>query len=209
MTTLTNIQQSIICIAAFTANGDIEKLTPSLHQGLDSGLTINQIKAILEQMYAYAGFPRSLNGLATFMNVIAQRKEKGIDDQKGEEPTTFPKDKTSLEVGSANQTALVGQVVSGALFDFSPEADHFLKAHLFGDIFQNDVLTWKQRELATIAGLANMQGVNPQLQAHYNISLHNGITGQQLNEFINLLEKVCGKEVADNANVVLQSVRNK
>ena len=90
------------------------------------------------------------------MNVIEQRKGNRIDDPKGEEHTPFPKNKTSLDFGRTNQTALVGQVVFGALLDFSPEVDHFLKAHLFGDIFQNDVLTWQQHKLATIAGLAKM-----------------------------------------------------
>lgn len=208
-TLLTESQHAIISISAFTASGDLDKLSVSLQQGLDSGLSINQIKALLEQMYAYAGFPRSLNGLATLMGVIELRKKKGINDLEGKEATPFPKDKTSLDVGRDNQTQLVGQVVSGALFDFSPAADHFLKAHLFGDIFQNDVLTWQQRELATIAGLANISGVNPQLQAHYHISLHNGLTAQQLNEFIDVLATICGQDIADNADQVLQQVLEK
>jgi 4-carboxymuconolactone decarboxylase len=57
---LSAIQKSIIPIAAFTANGDREKLKTALNEGLDAGLTVNEIKEILVQMYAYAGFPRSL-----------------------------------------------------------------------------------------------------------------------------------------------------
>jgi 4-carboxymuconolactone decarboxylase len=37
-------QRSIIPIAAFTANGDMEKLRTALHEGLDAGLTVNEIK---------------------------------------------------------------------------------------------------------------------------------------------------------------------
>ena len=59
-------QHSIIPIAAFTATGDLEKLRTALHAGLDAGLTVNEIKEILVQMYAYAGFPRSLNGITHF-----------------------------------------------------------------------------------------------------------------------------------------------
>lgn len=43
-------------ISAFTAQGDLENLKVALNKGLDSGLTINQIKEVLVQMYAYAGF---------------------------------------------------------------------------------------------------------------------------------------------------------
>ena len=69
-------QQSIIPIAAFTADGDIERLKPALNKGLDNGLTVNEIKEVMVQLYAYAGFPRSLNALAAFMNVVDERKAK-------------------------------------------------------------------------------------------------------------------------------------
>lgn len=76
-------QQGIIAIAAFTANGDQEKLKSALNKGLDAGLTVNEIKEILVQMYAYAGFPRSLNGIGTFMAVMDERKAKGVKDEEG------------------------------------------------------------------------------------------------------------------------------
>ena len=52
-------QQSIVTIAAFTANGDLQKLKTALNEGLDAGLTVNEIKEVLVQMYAYCGFPRA------------------------------------------------------------------------------------------------------------------------------------------------------
>ena len=48
-------QEKIVTIAAFTANGNLQKLNTALSDGLDAGLTINEIKEILVQMYAYAG----------------------------------------------------------------------------------------------------------------------------------------------------------
>src|SRR4051812_40242029 len=76
-------QQSIVTIAALTATGDLENLRKALNGGLDSRLTVNEIKEILAQMYAYAGFPRSLNGINTFMTVLEERKKKGIKDAEG------------------------------------------------------------------------------------------------------------------------------
>jgi len=72
--TLNAKQQSIVTIAAFTANGDLKKPKTTLNDGLDAGLTVNEVKEILVQMYAYAGFPRSLNGIGTFMAVMEERK---------------------------------------------------------------------------------------------------------------------------------------
>ena len=64
---LTHQQQAMIPIAAFTARGDMNRLTLALNEGLDAGLTVNEIKEILVQLYAYCGFPRSLNALGCFM----------------------------------------------------------------------------------------------------------------------------------------------
>lgn len=156
---LNNKEIAILPIAAFTASGEIERLITSLEHGVESGLTVNIIKSVLVQMYAYAGFPRSLNGLGAFMAVLEARKRRGIVDEEGDAGRAMTNG-DSLEVGTRNQTLLVGQPVSGALFEFALAIDAYLKAHLFGDIFQSEVLSWKERELATIAALANMSGVN-------------------------------------------------
>lgn len=74
--TLTEKQQSIIQISAITAKGNLQALKPLLNKGLDAGLTINQIKEALVHLYAYCGFPRSIRGLQTFMEVLDERKAK-------------------------------------------------------------------------------------------------------------------------------------
>ena len=73
-------QQSIVTISAFTAKGDLLQLQKALRDGLDAGLTVNEIKEVLVQLYAYTGFPRSLNALQTFADVLNQRKQNGIKD---------------------------------------------------------------------------------------------------------------------------------
>ena len=70
----------------------MEKLKTALNKGLDAGLTVNEIKEILIQMYAYAGFPRSLNGINTFMAVVDERQVKGIRDEMGKEARPMPVD---------------------------------------------------------------------------------------------------------------------
>jgi len=64
---LSKAEKALVSIAAFTASGNISKLKESLHQGLDDGLTINEIKEALVHIYAYAGFPLSLIGINTFI----------------------------------------------------------------------------------------------------------------------------------------------
>lgn len=139
---LDNKQQAIIPIAAFAAKGDTEKLAAEIQHGLDTGLTINEIKEVLIQLYAYAGFPRSLNALGVLMGVVEQRQQQGITDNAGEDASSFPENWNALEGGTQNQTRLIGKPVTGPLFTFAPAIDQFLKTHLFGDIFQRDTLSW-------------------------------------------------------------------
>jgi len=146
---------------------------------LDAGLTENEIKEVLVQMYAYAGFPRSLNGLGAFLGVVDARKARGIADTVGPEASPLPTGKPLRELGTEIQTQLFGPV-HGRLFDFAPVADAFLKDHLFGDIFGRDVLTHQDRELATVAALAAMHGTEGQLVAHCGAALAVGMTEAQL-----------------------------
>jgi len=199
-------QQGIIPIAAFTARGDLEKLKVSLNEGLDAGLSVSEIKEILVQLYAYTGFPRSLNAIGAFMGVMEERGRKGIKDVPGKEPSPLPANKSSIELGTEIQTRLVGKPVTGAIYSFAPAIDQFLKGHLFGDIFGRDNLDFQSREIATIAALASMDGVNPQLQAHFNVGLNTGLTEVQLRSLITVLESNVGKKEAANANETLAKV---
>lgn len=196
-------QQAIIPIAALTACGDMARLTTALHEGLDAGLTVNEIKEVLVQLYAYCGFPRSLNGLGCFMSVMNIRQAQGIVDEAGKEATPAEAGWDSLTAGRDTQTALVGRAVSGPLFDFAPAIDTHLKAHLFGDIFQRDVLDWQTRELATISALAAIPGAESQLKSHFAISQHNGISPEQFHAFIAVLAAKCAPDMAANANAML------
>ena len=169
-------------------------------------MTVNEIKEILVQLYAYAGFPRSLNGIGTFMAVMEEREHKGIKDTIGREASPLPANRNSVALGTEIQTRLAGKPVTGPLFTFAPAIDQFLKGHLFGDIFGRDNLDFQSRELATISALAAMAGVNPQLQAHLNIGFNVGLTEAQLRSLIAVLKTRVGKKEADNAADVLGKV---
>ncbi|MGJ7607009.1 carboxymuconolactone decarboxylase family protein [Variovorax sp. LT1R20] len=186
--TLSLRQQSIIPIAAFAAAGDIARLNTAIEQGLDAGLTINDSKEVLVQVYAYAGFPRSLNALGELMKVVEARKQRGIQDKQGQLPSRpIPKGDALLAAGTANQTKLVGQPVKGALFDFAPAVDEYLKTHLFGDVFERDNFDWPSRELATVGMLSALPGAESQLQSHMGISMNVGITAAQLDQLTQVL----------------------
>jgi 4-carboxymuconolactone decarboxylase len=202
-------QQSIVSIAALTAVGDLEHLKTELNTGLDAKLSINEIKEVLVQLYAYCGFPRSLNGINTFMNVIQERKVKGIQDTPGKEATPVTDTIDKYERGRRTLETLTKttQIKPAPGFgEFAPRIDIFLKEHLFADIFDSDVLNFQQRELATISALAALEGVTPQLQAHITMGMNTGLTESQLKQVILLIEKHIGKKQAEVAKSVLSNI---
>lgn len=203
---LTPKQQGIIPIAAFTANGDQASLKTALHAGLDAGLTVNDIKEIQIHLYAYVGFPRALNGLATLMSVLEERKAKGITDPTGEAAHPLPTDKSSLELGKAVQTQLVGKPVSGPLFDFAPAINQLLQSHLFGDLFGRGILDYPDREIATVSALASLDGVDAQLKAHIGIAHNVGLTQPQLAALTAVLSDTVGEKEGRRAEQALQAV---
>lgn len=206
---LSSRQQAIIPIASFTADGNLERLKPALSDGLEAGLTLNEIKEIFAHLYAYVGFPRALNGQATFMGVVAERKEQGIQDVEGKEASPVPADFDRNRYGAEVRAKLSGREkdMTGAPWqEFSPIMDTYLKEHLFADIFVRDVLSHQDRELATIAALANMTGTGSQLGFHLGGAMNTGLTKEQLEDFISVFEtKVC-KASAESAKKILVGV---
>ncbi len=176
--TLTAKELAIVDLSAAVARGDQTALSNALNTGFDAGLTLNEAKELVGQLYAYCGFPRALNAATTLMKVAAEKKPA-----EGRGPNPPPAGK-ALDYGTANQTKLCGTPVKGALFDFHPQLDEYLKAHLFGDIFARDNLDWRTREIATVAALAARPETEPQMKAHIAIAKNNGVTDAQAAEIV-------------------------
>lgn len=202
--TLSAKQQAIPLIAAAMATSDMPRLDAALNQGLDAGLSISEAKEILVQLYAYTGFPRSLNALGELMKVLEARKQRGIQDAPGHEPSgVIPSGDDLLAVGKANQTQIAGAPVQGPLFDFAPVINQYLQAHLFGAIFERDNLDWQSRELATLGALAATPGVEAQLRSHMAASMRVGLTAAQLRQLIQVLADHGDADAAKRAREAL------
>ena len=197
-------QQAIPLIASFMAASEMPKLNAALHQGLDAGLTISEAKEILVHLYAYVGFPRSLNALGELLKVVDARKQRGIEDAPGREPSrAIPTGDQLLAVGTANQTKISGAPVKNAVTDFAPAINQFLQTHLFGDIFERDNLDWQSRELATVGALAATPGAEPQLRSHMAASMRTGLTAAQMRQLTEVLAEQGDTQAAKRASVAL------
>ena len=160
-------------------------------------------------LYAYTGFPRSLNALSAFMEVLDERKAKGIEDVMGKEASPVPLDLDRDEYGSNVRAKLAGldTIPPPAKWQlFSPAIDTFLKEHLFADLFVRDIISHQDRELATIAALANMTGTEGQLRFHLGAAMNTGLTQAQMNDFISVFTVTVGKAQAESAQKILTEV---
>ena len=206
---LTIRQQHIVPIAAYTANGDLIQLKTALNGGLDAGLTVNEIKEVIVHLYAYCGFPRSIRGLQTFMEVVDDRASQGITDKMGVEASLITNDLSKYERGKKNLEELLGRSITGpqtGYAAFAPVIEIFLKEHLFADIFDRDILTFADRELVTISVLSSIGGVEPMLRSHLAICLNLGYTPEQLTEFVRIIKSTVSKKAAKNAQSVIDEV---
>lgn len=202
-------EQSIISISALTAKGDLEELKTTLNTGLENGLTVNEIKEVLIHSYAYCGFPRSIRGLQTFMEVLDERKAKGINDKIGKDASSIDKTNSKYERGKKILEELTQTPQSDTLKGYSafaPTMDTFLKEHLFADIFERDVLNYQQRESVTISVIATIGNAEPMLRSHLTICLNVGLTPQQLQQFVGVIKSTIGKKEAKSAQKVLDEV---
>ena len=96
-------------IACDEAKGDLVALESAIHNGLEAELTVSQIKEALSQLYAYTGFPRSLNALGVLQNVVESRKSKDKRVIMGEDASPLGDEYDALKEGTRVQTQLTGK----------------------------------------------------------------------------------------------------
>lgn len=196
-------QQSIVAIACLEAKGDIDGLKTAINEGLDAGLTVSQVKEALSHLYAYTGFPRSLNGLGALQGVLDERKQCGINDPEGKEADPLPEGYDALKQGTEVQSKLTGRAYN---YTFAPATDYYLKAHLFGDIFARNNLTHAQRELVTVSALSGLEGCEAQLKSHINGARNMGVTDAELHSIPAVLAAKVGEREAWRAQKAIAEV---
>ncbi len=184
--TLTERQQGLAACACLMAQGDLERLEPAVRQALDNGVTVNELKEAFSQLYAYTGFPRSLNALGVLSKVLENRNPAWQEGKPWTRPAEWDDARKAYELGKKNQTQLSGRPFD---YTFCPQDDYYLKSHLFGDIFAGDQLTAADREIVTVAALSGLVGVAPQLAAHKQGAVNMGNTPELVDELCAWLDK--------------------
>jgi alkylhydroperoxidase/carboxymuconolactone decarboxylase family protein YurZ len=202
-------QEKVVSIASYTAISNTIELTKALNEGIDSGLTINEIKEVFIQLCMYCGFPRGIRGIDIFMDVLANRKAKGIEDEEGREASPVNDIRPKYERGKEVHVTITGytkeQLRFGAMA-FIPKIDVQLKEYIFCDVYESDVLSYADREIATVSALLSMNDIAPQAQFHINTAFSVGLTEAQIRHLISIIENHFGQAKGDLGRSLLTNV---
>lgn len=202
-------EKNIILISSLTASGDLQRLKPALHKALEEGLTLSEAKEIMIHLYAYCGFPRAIRGLQTLMEVTDQRGKEGMKITYGREVSQIFSSDTKYNRGKENLAKLTGIPPSSVLSGyaaFAPTIDVFLKEHLFSDLFDRDVLTYKEREWVTVSVIAAIGKAEPMLRSHLGICMRLGVSAGEMKEYVSTLSKTIGKKKLKSVNQILKEI---
>lgn len=114
------------------------------------------------------------------------------------------KEADRIEVCKENyHTLFGGEALTGEGTD--PEMMDILQKFIFGEVFQTEELSLKQREMITCITLATMQTL-PQLKAHAGAALNVGVTPAELREVMYLTAPFIGFPKMLNAVATLNEV---
>ncbi len=181
---LSGRQLHLAACAALEAQGDLVRLEPAVRAALDAGVTVNELKEAFSQLYAYTGFPRSLNALGVLSKVLENGNDAWNEGKTWTRPAVWDNADAALKLGTEVQTKLSGRPFD---YTFCPQDDFYLKSHLFGDIFAGDQLTPADREIVTVAALSALKGVSSQLASHKAAAVRMGNTQEQIDELCRFL----------------------
>lgn len=136
-----------------------------------------ELREALVHLHAYAGFPRSIQGLKVLMGIMKGREEPGA--AAGAMPGTKERGDDRYAEGLDTLEALTGRSWSepSDYGKFAPRIDVFLKEHLFA----SETLSYADREVVTVAVLAALgEGVEPMLNWYSGIARRQGLSAVDL-----------------------------
>jgi len=91
----------------------------------------------------------------------------------------------------------------------APELVDVLIERLYGEAYQRDKLTLRERAFVTIASLAASGNMNPQLATQIRLALKIGATREELMEVIYQISVFSGLGCATNAMIIIDAVADK
>jgi len=167
----------------------------AIGRALDRGVSVSTLGYSILQLAAYIGFVQTSDGAAL---LDAEAASRGL-------PTDFtvefvePGDRYEFGIGHYGQLndAALGNIRAA----FDGLAGRLIDATFasFGDSFGQSPLDLKTKQIVTVAALAGMGGVAPQLQFHVGAARNVGVSEADIVDIILQVQTLAGMPAAYNA----------
>jgi 4-carboxymuconolactone decarboxylase len=96
--------------------------------------------------------------------------------------------------------------VERSLGDVAPQLATYVVETIYGEIYQNEALDSRTRQIVTVAALASIGTAGPQLRTHIGGALRCGVTREQLVEIMMQLVPYVGVAAAINGVAACRDV---
>lgn len=201
---LDNRTKELAVVAALTAMGTaMPQLKVHIHAALHVGCTPEEIREVIIQMCGYAGFPATLNGMKILMEVLQETgrilsKETLHAGSEGR----YERGKDLLARIAPEQEKILKETYD----PINPAITQYVVAFGYGDIYARGLLSLKDRQAATIAGLAAKGTAPAQLRFHIGGGFRAGLSEAEIVEIMILLSVYAGFPAALNGILATREV---
>ena len=164
--------RELLTITTLTALQTLPQLKAHINGALNAGNSPVEIREAIYQCAPFIGFPKTLNAIAVFNEVI---KERGLEGELKSTATTTEADR--FKKGYEIQNPLYGDEIKEAFKNLpdnmGSDVSRFLTEVCFGDYYTRKGLELKTRELLTIAILTTTKNFDT-LKSHIKGNLKAG-----------------------------------
>jgi 4-carboxymuconolactone decarboxylase len=182
---------------------------------LRAGATETEIKELVLQMTAYAGYPKTVTVVTAVQQMLVDLKQRGISAASSQPNLERRRQAESNEVRyrrgleALNQISKAsGEAVVNSFEDIAPDLGRYILEFSYGDVFSRPNLDLKTRELATVAALTGLSTTASELplKVHVNGALNVGGSRQEIVEAIMHMIPYVGFVKVQQAMALAESV---
>ena len=164
--------RELLTVTTLACMQTLPQLKAHINGALNAGNSPIEIREAIYQCAPFIGFPKTLNAIAVFNEVI---KERGLEAELKSTATTTEADR--FKKGYEIQNPLYGDEIKEAFKNLPDnmgnDVSKFLTEVCFGDYYTRDGLDLKTRELLTIAILTTTKNTDT-LKSHIKGNLKAG-----------------------------------
>ncbi len=142
--------RELLTVTSLTVMQTLPQLKAHINGALNAGNSPIEIRETIYQCAPFIGFPKTLNAIAVFNEVI---KERGLEKELKDTTTVKESErfKKGFEIQNPMYVDEIVQNMKGLPEDMGADVARFLTEVCFGDFYTREGLDIKTRELMTIA----------------------------------------------------------